>query len=214
MRFDRTITLEGGVVHISESVENAGQIDRPIAWTQHVTLGPAFIERGKTEFRLSATKSRTYEGEFGNLFPPGVDFDWPHAPRRDGGSYDLRRFTDASGTSGYTAHLMNPFQERAFFVAWSPQYRLAFGYEWKRSDFPWLGIWEENAFRQEPPWNGRTIARGMEFGVSPMPETRRQMVDRGELFGVSSYRWAPARTRISTEYSAHLHLADRCPEAW
>ena len=50
--------------------------------------------------------------------------------------------------------------------------------------------------------SGNTIARGMEFGVSPMPETRRQMIDRGRLFGVPAYRWLPARTRVEVEYRA------------
>ena len=33
--------------------------------------------------------------------------------------------------------------------------------------------------------------RGMEFGVSPFPESRRQMIDRGRLFDVPTYRWIP-----------------------
>jgi hypothetical protein len=52
----------------------------------------------------------------------------------------------------------------------------------------------------------------MEFGVSPMPETRRQMIDRGRLFGVPCYRWIPARSRVSAEYRAFLAPADRIPE--
>ena len=31
----------------------------------------------------------------------------------------------------------------------------------------------------QPPWNGKTMTRGMEFGVSPMPETRQAMIERG-----------------------------------
>ena len=61
---------------------------------------------------------------------------------------------------------------------------MAFGYVWKRADFPWTGIWEENHSRRNPPWNGKTLTRGMEFGVSPMPESRREMIDRRSLFGV------------------------------
>jgi hypothetical protein len=213
IRYDRRIRLEGGDVLISESVENAGLIDRPIAWTQHVTLGPPFLERGKTEFRVSATKSKAHDAGFGNLFPSGVEFEWPVAPKQSGEEYDLRRFTDGSGTSAYTAHLMDPSKEEAFFVAWSPASRVAFGYRWKRSDFPWMGMWEENEFRSEPPWNTRTIARGMEFGVSPIPERRRDTVDRGELFGVRCYRWLPARTRIRVEYSARIFTASECPES-
>ena len=58
-----------------------------------------------------------------------------------------------------------------------------------------MGIWEENFSRTHAPWNGQTLTRGMEFGVSPMAESRRQMVDRGRLFGVPAYRWLPAKSR-------------------
>lgn len=75
-----------------------------------------------------------------------------------------------------------------------------------------MGIWEENRSRQQPPWNGQTITRGMEFGVSPFPESRREMIQRGELFGVPAYRWIPARTRIDVNYSIVCRVADQVPE--
>ena len=87
------------------------------------------------------------------------------------------------------------------------------GYVWKRSDFPWLGIWEENYSRDASPWNGQTLTRGLEFGVSPMPETRRQMIDRGSLFGVSGYRWIPARTQARVDYCAFLMPFESIPES-
>ena len=40
----------------------------------------------------------------------------------------------------------------------------------------------------------------MEFGVSPFPESRRAMIDRGRLFGVPTYRWVPAMSRVEVEY--------------
>ena len=100
----------------------------------------------------------------------------------------------------------------AFFVAFSPMSKLAFGYVWKTSDFPWMGIWEENYSRVSPPWNGQTLTRGVEFGVSPFPETRLQMVDRRSLFDVPTYRWLPAKRRVEAEYWALTASADRVPE--
>ena len=74
-----------------------------------------------------------------------------------------------------------------------------------------MGIWEENRSRQQSPWNGREVTRGMEFGVSPFPETRRQMVDRNSLFGTPTYRWLPARGRLSAEYWIVVRSADAVP---
>lgn len=211
---ERRLELVDRAVRITEAVENRSATDRPVGWTQHVTLGPPFLEKGRTEFRASATRSRAHESTFGSAdyLEPGADFEWPHALQLGGGRADLRRYTAADVSSAFTTHLLDPAGERAFFVAYSPASRLAFGYVWRRADFPWLGIWEENGSRTRPPWNGRTLTRGLEFGVSPFPETRRQMIERGRLFGVPTFRWIPARSRVSVEYWCVSASVDAVPE--
>jgi hypothetical protein len=212
---ERRIELRERTVGIREVVENLAAFDRPIAWTQHVTLGPPFLQKGVTEFRVSATRSKAFEARFGadDYLDPGVEFEWPFAPATGGGQVDLRRFTDAQPSSAYTGHLMDPVRATAFFVAFSPAANLAFGYVWKRQDFPWLGIWEENFSRTHTPWNGRGLARGMEFGVSPFPESRRSMVERGRMFDTPTFRWLPARSRIEVEYYSVTNTVDAIPES-
>jgi hypothetical protein len=216
LRFDieRRIALVSGAVRVRETVENLSAIDHPVGWTQHVTLGPPFLERGTTEFRASAGRSMVFQAQFGpsDYLQPGAEFEWPLAPRLDGGEADLRVFTNAPHSSAYTAHLMRA-DDHAFFVGFSPRSRLAFGYVWRRADFPWLGIWEENASRPQPPWNGQALTRGMEFGVSPFPETRREMIDRRRLFDAPTFRWIPAASRVSVEYWILATSADAVPEA-
>jgi hypothetical protein len=187
-----------------ETFHNLSPFDRPIAWTQHVTLGPPFLERSVTEFRASATLSKVFESKFGpaDYLMPGAEFEWPHAPRSAGGRVDLRVLNAAFISSAFTTHLMDPRHEHAFFVAFAPAYELAFGYIWKQCDFPWMGMWEENHSRTNPPWNGETLARGMEFGVSPFPESRRAMIERNRLFGCPTFRWLPAQCRVNVEYWA------------
>ncbi len=202
LRFERTIRL-GSVIAFTEIVENLSALDRPIAWTQHVTLGPPFLERGVTQFRAPGTRSKA--------LATGEEFDWPRF-----GTRDLQLYTAAVKSGGYTTHLMDPHREQAFFTAFSPKTKLLFGYVWKRTDFPWLGIWEENHSRTTPPWNGNTMTRGMEFGASPMPETRREMIERRSLFGVPGYRWLPARGRAEVRYAAFARTAERIADvvAW
>ena len=214
LEVERELELRGRAVWIRETVRNAGGVDRPIGWTQHITLGPPFLEKGRTEFRASMTRSRAFESAFGahDYMTAGADFDWPNAPRIGGGSADLRRFSSAPASSAYTAHLTDPVRAHAFFVAFSPSSRLAFGYVWRRADFPWMGIWEENMSRSSAPWNSRTLTRGMEFGVSPFPETRREMVERGRLFGTPTFRWIPAGAEVSVEYWCVAGDAERIPE--
>ena len=202
LRVERRIELRERAVRIRESVQNLGGVDHAVGWTQHVTLGPPFLKKGETEFRASAGKSKVFEKTFGaaDYLEAGAEFTWPRAARKGGGTVDLRVFTGLPASSAYTAHLMDPAREVAFFVAYSPSVQLAFGYVWRRSDFPWLGIWEENASRAHVPWNGRTLTRGMEFGVSPFPESRREMMERGRMFDTPTFRWIPAASRVSVEY--------------
>jgi hypothetical protein len=188
LAFERRIRIHGQEVHFTETVENLSAFDRPIAWTQHVNLGPPFLERGVTQFRAPVVNSMALDGEC---------FDWPifHGE-------DLRTYTSRPVSSEFHTHLMDPARKQAFFLAHSSEFRLLFGYVWKQADFPWLGIWDENRSRQTPPWNGQTLTRGLEFGVSPIPESRRKMIERGSLFGVPGYRWIPAKSKLKAEYMA------------
>lgn len=215
LRVERRLDVQDRNVRVSESVENLSAADRPVGWTQHVTLGPPFLEHGGTEFRASATRSKTLESTFGSsdYLTPAAEFRWPEAPGLDGRPIDLRVYGSRERSSAFTTHLMDPARLAAFFVAFSPRARLAFGYVWRQTDFPWMGIWEENRSRAHRPWNGVTVTRGMEFGVSPFPESRRQMIDRGSLFNVPTYRWIPARTRVEVEYWIVARELDMVPDA-
>jgi len=215
LAFERRIRLDGKAARITETVENLTAWDRPIAWTQHVTLGPPFVEPGRTEFRAPATLSKVSESDFTGgkgYMETAAEFIWPFVPHKSGGTVDMRVFPGLEVSAAFSTHLMDPKREQAFFLAWSPASKTLFGYVWKRSDFPWLGIWEENHCRTHKPWNGQTITRGMEFGASPMPESRRAMIERNSLFGERGYRWIPARSRVTVDYSAFIGTADAIPE--
>jgi hypothetical protein len=211
---ERHLELHDRALHVEETVQNLSNVDRPIGWTQHVTLGPPFLQKGVTQFRASARRSKVFEGAFGtaDYLEPGAVFEWPIAPRSNGGVTDLRVFTDAPASSAFTAHLMDGPRD-AFFVAFKPDERCAFGYVWNPSDFPWLGIWEENRSRKHAPWSGKTLTRGMEFGVSPFPESRRRMVDRNIMFGMPTYRWLPAKGRLTADYWAIVQECEVIPES-
>ena len=213
--FERTIRLDGDRVIIRESAENLTAFDRPMGWTQHVTLGPPFLKNGKTQFRCPGTKSKVLEADFAGeagYMKLGAEFDWPNVPLKSGaGTADLRTYTDRPASGAYSAHLMDPHREKAFWLAYDPESKVLIGYQWKRIDFPWLGIWEENRGRKSTPWLGRATTCGMEFGASPMPETRRQMVERGTTFGVPGYRWLPAKSKAVVEYEAFVRTSDRIP---
>src|SRR5205823_14346182 len=98
LRFERRLRLRSGsrVLSITETVENVSALDRPIAWTQHVTLGPPFLVPGSTQFRAPGTRSKVIESDFSGgkgYMKIGAEFDWPNVPRIGGGTVDLRVYT-------------------------------------------------------------------------------------------------------------------------
>jgi hypothetical protein len=213
LRVERRIDLDGRTVRVRESVENLTSADRPVGWTEHVTIGPPFLENGVTELHVPADRSLVYPESFGasGYLVPGAEFTWPHAPAISGGTVDLRRYPSASSSSAFTTHRLDPRREHACFITFSKTAGLAFGYVWRTADFPWLGLWEENRSRPGAPWNGGTLTWGLEFGVSPLPEPRRQMIERGRTFGTPGFRWIPARRRVDVEYRAILRPATAMP---
>jgi hypothetical protein len=52
----------------------------------------------------------------------------------------------------------------------------------------------------------------LEFGVSPFPETRRAMIERGHLFDTPTFRWIPARSQVTAEYRIVVLQATRVPD--
>lgn len=198
--FTRRLQLEGRKLAVSETVENASPYDRPIAWQQHVTLGPPFLARGETTINAPIARAMVKDLE--------QEFRWPHKP----GGHDLSTYTHAERSSGYTAQLLKAENDRSWFFAFSRRRQLLLAYVWKTEDFPWLGMWEENCERDHAPWNSRTMTLGLEFGTTPFPETRRAMIDRGNLFDTPAFRWIEGKSKLIADYYAAFLPAAKIPE--
>ncbi len=203
MRFTRTVTLDAGssIIRVREVVMNLARRDVPFTMCQHVSFGPPFVQPEETIFDMSATKGETFPGTFGRIqrLKPGASFNWPFGPGVKN-KVDLR-FMGRQVYGDFTANLMDPKQTHAWFSALNPSLGLMIAYVWRRADFPWVGIWEENRGRKALPWNGKTLARGMEFSNTPFPEGLRMAVDRGRFQGQPTYRWLTARGQVSYDYA-------------
>lgn len=218
VRFHREITLHGEDVHIRECVTNLAAFDRPLAWTQHVTLGPPYLQPQTTQFRMTGDRGATIAGELGapGYLQSGKLFAWPYARLTNGGAIDARKMKPEAPASSYIAVRMVPQSAHASghasWTAWSPESRLAISYVWQRSDFPWLGLWEENRARSFSPWNSGEVARGLEFGTSPFPESRRANVERGRLLDTPCFRWLPALATLEVGYWIRTGITRAIPE--
>ena len=213
LEFGREIGMRAGeaVVYLKETVTNERKLDHFFHWTQHVTLGPPFISSEDTRVFMSATKGITSSEAYGPqaLLAFGKEFQWPLAPSSGGGEADLSRCLIRKGFGVVASLLADPSRDVQYVGALDTRERLLIAYCFRRADYPWITIWEENCSREAPPWNGRTETRGLEFGSAPLPVTRREAFARGPLLGTPTFSTVPARGRLTALYVAFLaHLPE------
>jgi hypothetical protein len=104
-------------------------------------------------------------------------------------------------------------REQEFIVAVNRASRLGIGYCFRRRDFPWMTVWEENQARQETPWLGKVQARGMEFGTTPLPLGKHETRERRSRFGTPTGCVIPARERLEARYLIFLFKVPRQVES-
>jgi hypothetical protein len=201
--FRRTLTLDPvhPVIYCEEEAVNLSCFDRPISWNEHVTFGPPFLEAETTWFDMPATRAKVCSSSYSPRFSLQADaeFRWPKAPTRDGKRMNLRT-KPAERFGHYSAQLLNPELEIGFIAACNPRLKLLVIYAFRRTDFPWVGNWEERHSRTSAPWNGTTFCRGLEFSTTPFAIPRRETIAQGPLFGECTYRWLPAKSKAQVRF--------------
>ncbi|MGH9396110.1 MAG: hypothetical protein ACRD18_04590 [Terriglobia bacterium] len=208
LRFNREITIRRGesVAYFKETVTNERRADHFFHWTQHVTLGPPFLNLQDSRVFISATRGRTfphgYEGR--ELLQSSRNFRWPEAPGTRGKGINLTRPFLHPGLGFIATALMDPRRDAQFVAAINHRHGLVVGYCFSRTDFPWTAIWEENKARSAAPWKRRCQARGLEFGSSPFPVGRREAFTNGPLFGAPHFTTVPALGQKTIQYFSFL----------
>ena len=216
---DRRVSCSSAGSLCAISSRHSGNADEhrrpPIARSagrEHVTLGPPFLERGVDAVSARPrTRSKVFESTFGadDYLTPAAEFDWPMAPRLDGaqrrpavvyrcGAFE--RLHRASYGSQSQPRLLRRVFSRAGRVV---RLRMETG-----------GFSLDGNLGREPQPAAAAVewaddsTRGMEFGVSPMPETRQAMIERAHLFGAPCFRTIAAGGTVSVEYCAVVRHAD------
>jgi hypothetical protein len=207
LRSRRDIRMRQGesVVYVRETVSNEKSTDHLCDWVQHVTFGPPFFSESESITIVPGTRGVTgpLDREAESLLAPDCEFAWPYGTQRDGpAKVDLRKPFSRTGYGILAGVKLNPDKDVSFLLGINLRYGLGVGYCFRRSEFPWLTIWEENCARRAAPWNGRTRARGMEFGTRALP-LGRQSSDSA-LFETPQGCIIPARGDRTAEYLMFL----------
>ncbi|MGB9145985.1 MAG: hypothetical protein WCC14_09200 [Acidobacteriaceae bacterium] len=202
--FERAISLAEGapLLFVTETVTNHGNAARDIHWVQHLSLGPPLLAPGTSRIFASLDRAKTwplgYDGR--ELLRNDAEFIWPNAPSVTGEAVDLRIPFQRLRTGFIAAARVDPAHELGWIVAANPGLGLALFCCFRREDFPWVAIWEENRARRGSPWNKTTQARGMEFGTTPMPIGREAIRKLGPLFDTPVSRNLRARASLRARY--------------
>ncbi len=214
LRFSREIELRKSesVVYFTETVGNEKKTDHFFHWTQHITLGLPFLSPDDARVSIPGTRGITYPHGYDEgraLLTSNEEFRWPDAPLLDGGKVDLTRPFLREGLGFVVAVLLDKKKSVGFVAAVNPKLGLLIAYCFKRSDFPWVAIWEENMGIAAAPWKQRTRARGLEFSTTPLPVLRRDAFFSGQLFGEPTLTCVPA---IGSKTVHYLALLARIPK--
>jgi hypothetical protein len=199
------------VLFVKERVENYGEA-REIHWVQHLSLGPPLAEPECSRIDASLDQAKTwplgYEGC--EMLRSDTEFAWPHAPGVDpGDTFDLRAPFARAGCGFVAAARVDVAREFGFIAALNWRLGLALIYGFRRMDFPWVAIWEENCARRGAPWGGKAQVRGMEFGTTPMPLGREAIRAMGNLFETPGSRVMEAGGVLEARYFAAIAAVPR-----
>jgi hypothetical protein len=211
LEFEREIALapDESAFYIRETIKNLARADHFFHWTQHVTFGPPYLTSGDVTISLPGGKGCTFPHGYDEgkaLLALGKTFDWPQAPsNHDGLRIDLSTPLSRKGL-GYVAGVqLDPSRKWGFIAAVNSRLGLLVAYLFRRTDFPWVTLWEENEAIEAVPWCKKTIALGVEFGTTPLPVPRREnFLVGGPLFGTPTITYIPALGVKTVRYIALL----------
>jgi hypothetical protein len=208
LSFKREIHLGDGesVAYVRETVSNETDAGHRCDWVQHATFGPPLLQPEESTIITSARRGITGESyERQSLLAPQREFEWPRAPREILGEWtDLTEPFRVEGYGFLTGLQLDPGREQQFILAANWRLRLGVCYCFRRCDFPWMAVWEENCTRQNSPWNATTMARGMEFGTSLLPLGEQGLREGKAVFGASTGCVIPARGKRTAKYLVSL----------
>jgi hypothetical protein len=210
MRMTRKITLaqDDTIARFDEEITNVRRADSPLFYQQHVTLGPPFVEPGVTRLDLPHARAHTYPRSLGAMDPltPDREFTWPAGP----GLSDLDLFPRGRPLSTLCTVALDAAKP-AFVAMSNPEVGLLLAYVFSGDVFPWVALWYENRGIAEPPYGGKTVAWGIEFGTCPLPVPRTEALAAGPLLDRPRFGLLPALRTLRTSYYAILQ---RVPPDW
>lgn len=178
---------EQAVFTTKETVINPQPLGRLYNMVQHPTLAYPFLDEA-----MIVDCSGTKGFDQTNIHET---FNWDCLKVNDT-VVDLR--TPVHPYNAVFTFVTDQSQEHAWITAYSSKHQLLFGYVWKRSDYPWIHLWQNFE-------DGKIKYRGIEFGTAALHLPFKEILEYGtKMFGEKTTEYIDAGEQVCREYTCFL----------
>jgi hypothetical protein len=178
---------ENAVFTTKETVINTQPLGRLYNMVQHPTLAYPFLDDA---ILINCSGTKGFDQSNNHQI-----FNW-HYPEWNDSLIDLR--APAHAYNGVFTFVADQSQQYAWITAYSLKHQLLFGYVWKRSDYPWIHLWQH--FEE-----GKIKYRGIEFGTAALHLPFKEILEYGTtMFGEKTTEYIDAGEQVCRKYTCFL----------
>ena len=194
MTLKRTLNLyeNAPVLEVQEVITNTNKLGKVYNLVQHPSIAPPFLDESVV------VDCNAYKGFCaGNPmpFPEEPVVYWPKLIFK-GKLADMRHLTD-DNEPGVVSFMFEDGVEYGWVTACNTGKGLMIGYIWKLSEYPWYRNWRATK-------DGKLVARGLEFGTTPLPGSFKDILAKGKIFDRPVYEYLDSMESIVKTYTAFL----------
>lgn len=200
LNIKRTIKLHPHqpVWYCSESITNGAFSGRLFNIVQHPTIAAPFLD-DDTKIFCNADQGFHFEQyEKPEIFRS----QWPLGLNAMQKVIQLDESN--TGDTGVYSFVIRKDDPLGWIAAYSPVYNILFGYLWKRSNYPWINVWQH--------YDGKKIKyRGLEFGTTGVHQPYNKIISNGKLriFDEPVVEYLDAGETVRKDYLSFLVKPER-----
>ncbi|MDB5192131.1 MAG: hypothetical protein JWQ96_1694 [Segetibacter sp.] len=195
LEVDRTVLMDAAspafIVH--ESITNINPLGRIYNIVQHPTIARPFLDDA-TIIDFNGQQGFD-QANFKNIHSNIIQ--WPFARSNKNDTIDLRNPEGAY--NAVFSFVVNPADQFGWITAYSPTHHFLLGYLWKRSDYPWIHLWQHYE-------GDKILYRGLEFGTAGLHQPFHTILNTAStLFGEDTYAYIDSGEVVSKSYLSFIH---------
>jgi hypothetical protein len=195
---ERKIELDNqnALFKAEETFTNINSLGRLYNVVQHPTLAVPFLN-ASTIINCNATigfDQTQYKQAEKN------SFQFPDAADDRGNAFNLNN--PQTNYNSVFSFIINEADNLGWLTSYSPIHNLLFGYVWKRSDYPWIHLWQHFE-------NNKIKYRGIEFGTAGIHQPYKEILNTAtQLFGEKTFDYIDAGETVLKKYFSFIYKTE------